>query len=99
MDRITWNGIPVLTYGLIGATSMLLAYSVFRDDSSPEPPPAPAPPPPAAPTPAPTPAADTEAESGLGSMLSSVSEVKGGQRKHTRRNGKKKKNKKTKYSR
>ena len=34
MDSATFNGIPLTTYGLIGATTMLLAYSVFRDDSS-----------------------------------------------------------------
>ena len=33
MDSATFNGIPLTTYGLIGATTMLLAYSVFRDDS------------------------------------------------------------------
>jgi hypothetical protein len=34
MDYATFNGIPLTTYGLIGATTMLLAYSVFRDDSN-----------------------------------------------------------------
>lgn len=34
MDYTTFNGIPLTTYGLIGVTTMLLTYSVFRDDSS-----------------------------------------------------------------
>jgi len=33
MDYATFNGIPLTTYGLIGVTTMLLTYSVFRDDS------------------------------------------------------------------
>ena len=33
MSNITFNGIPILTYGLIGATTALLTYSVFSDDS------------------------------------------------------------------
>lgn len=37
MEFSTFNGVPVITYGLIGATTMFLAYSVFRDESSPEP--------------------------------------------------------------
>jgi len=32
----TVNGIPIYTYGLIGATTLLLTYSVFRDDSTPK---------------------------------------------------------------
>ena len=32
----TVNGIPLYTYGLIGATTLLLTYSVFRDDSAPK---------------------------------------------------------------
>jgi hypothetical protein len=32
----TVNGIPIYTYGLIGATTLLLTYSVFRDDSAPK---------------------------------------------------------------
>ena len=34
MDYTTFNGIPLTTYGLIGVTTMLLTYSVFRDDSN-----------------------------------------------------------------
>jgi hypothetical protein len=34
MDYATFNGIPLTTYGLIGVTTMLLTYSVFRDDSN-----------------------------------------------------------------
>jgi hypothetical protein len=34
MDYSTFNGIPLTTYGLIGVTTMLLTYSVFRDDSN-----------------------------------------------------------------
>ena len=34
MENITFNGIPIITYGLIGTTTVFLAYSVFRDDSS-----------------------------------------------------------------
>jgi len=37
MEFSTFNGVPVITYGLIGATTMFLAYSVFRDESSPKP--------------------------------------------------------------
>lgn len=37
MEFVTFNGVPVITYGLIGATTMFLAYSVFRDESSPKP--------------------------------------------------------------
>lgn len=37
MEFSTFNGVPIITYGLIGATTMFLAYSVFRDESSPKP--------------------------------------------------------------
>jgi hypothetical protein len=33
MEYATLNGVPIITYGLIGATTALLAYSVFRDES------------------------------------------------------------------
>jgi hypothetical protein len=36
MSNITFNGIPILTYGLIGVTTVLLTYSVFSDDSKPQ---------------------------------------------------------------
>lgn len=39
MDYTTFNGIPLISYGLIGVTTMLLTYSVFSDDAKPEPPP------------------------------------------------------------
>ena len=38
MEYATFNGIPLISYGLIGVTTMLLAYSVFSDDSKPVPP-------------------------------------------------------------
>jgi hypothetical protein len=37
MEYATLNGVPIITYGLIGATTMFLAYSVFRDETSPKP--------------------------------------------------------------
>ena len=37
MEYATFNGVPIITYGLIGATTMFLAYSVFRDETSPKP--------------------------------------------------------------
>ena len=36
MEHATLNGVPIITYGLIGVTTALLAYSVFRDEPSPK---------------------------------------------------------------
>jgi hypothetical protein len=38
MEYATFNGIPFASYGLLGATTLFLAYSVFSDDAKPEPP-------------------------------------------------------------
>jgi len=33
MEYVTFNGIPLISYGLIGATTAFLTYSVFSDDA------------------------------------------------------------------
>jgi hypothetical protein len=37
MEYATFNGIPFASYGLLGATTLFLAYSVFSDDAVPPP--------------------------------------------------------------
>lgn len=37
MEYVTFNGIPLISYGLIGATTAFLTYSVFSDDAKTEP--------------------------------------------------------------